>query len=208
MPKRTSPSGENVITVELRTDLEQELLLSDAERDAIASSVHPIVTIKWNDKKPRRRHGDERHGFALESLTIVSLAGAAGAAFLGGVFGGVAQEVGKDVYTAVKRLLGGIWKRQTDHAYRLQGRAYVVVEVHRIMVAVEVRSSSIVPPVTEADLEVTVATQLQRLSAAYGTPEEFIEMIAPNPERDVIYILKGGDPKWFVIKIPAAQFPP
>jgi len=29
-----------------------------------------------------------------------------------------------------------------------------------------------------------------------------------RPKKDMIYLLKGGDPKWFVIEVPVELFPP
>jgi hypothetical protein len=59
--------------------------------------------------------------------------------FFGAAVGAVAQEAGKDMWHGLKKLVSGIWSKQSGRSYRLNARANLVFEHGENFVALSLR---------------------------------------------------------------------
>lgn len=133
----------SVLSVRINTKGDKDLSLSAEERAEILREIEDsaVVWLPEIDKKDFAIKLGHEHHLALETYILIFT----GVSLLIGrpVIDGFLSEAGKDLWKSIKRLTALIWKKQSDRAYTLKGRANVIFELGDDFVAVEFKTPMI-----------------------------------------------------------------
>ena len=105
-------------------DVLKDTALSEGEKAAIAAIQDSAVRVTWlPDRVHIRSTRSDMRRLSLESVLLVAL-GFAAAEF----FKGALAEAGKDAWNAAKSVVGDTFRKQGQRSYRLQIKAYLVLD--------------------------------------------------------------------------------
>lgn len=113
------------------------LTLSCSERAEISGdAANDGINVVW---LPGLSNGRKAAGHHISTAIEIFLSGVAFAALVKPLYEGAAQEAGKDLWIAAKKLIARIWKKQTDAGYRNETEVKLVFELYDDHVALCLR---------------------------------------------------------------------
>jgi hypothetical protein len=117
-------------------------------------------------------------------------------------------EVGKDLWKSIKRLTALIWKKQSDRAYTLKGRANVIFELGDDFVAVEFKTPMVGKgEASVSGLEASFQDNLANLSQQWDQiVTEVKELKEAHPqERSAVYWVRLTGQGRSIVRLPSWQ---
>lgn len=119
--------------VQVNTGGHSELGLSAVDRVEFLREFPASAGVAWLEDAQERIYGKQ---WSVETA-VVFLTGIAFASFVKPFVEAVAQEAGKDFWTACKRLTSRIWLKHAENTYRVKSRANFVFDGSNDFIAVE-----------------------------------------------------------------------